>query len=58
MERRTIQVILPCGLPCFEAVIRVPEDRDDEEYIDELLDTVLDPKIRYETDWDFVDGLC
>lgn len=58
MDRRTILVRLPDGLPSFEATIHMPADRDDEEYIDELFDTILDAKIRYEANWDFIDGCC
>ena len=41
----------------FEMVIPVPTDRDDEEYIDELLDGILNNEVRYNIEWDFVDGL-
>ena len=52
MEKRTIWVKPSCFAPEFEMVIPVPTDRDDEEYIDELLD-----EVRYNIEWDFVDGL-
>lgn len=38
-------------------IIPVPTDRDDEEYIDELLDAILRDEFRYNVEWDFVDGL-
>lgn len=43
--------------PEFEMIIPVPTDRDDEEYIDELLDGILNDEFRYNIEWDFVDGL-
>lgn len=33
--------------------IDVPEDCDKEEYIDELLDSMLDDEFRYNVEWDF-----
>lgn len=41
MEKRTILVKSSCFAPEFEMIISVPEDRDTEEYIDELLDGIL-----------------
>lgn len=38
-------------------IVSVPEDRDEEEYIDELLDGILSESLRYQAEWDFVDGL-
>ncbi len=43
--------------PEFEMIIPVPTDRDDEEYIDELLDGILNDEFRYNIEWGFVDGL-
>lgn len=43
-----------CGVPAFEMTISVPEDRDEEEYIDELLDTILVRELRYNCDWNFL----
>ena len=40
-----------------EIIISVPEDRDAEEYIDELLDSILNEDLRYNVEWDFVDGI-
>lgn len=34
--------------------IAVPRDRDPEEYIDEVLDTMLNDDLRYNCDWEFV----
>lgn len=34
--------------------ITVPEGRNAEEYIDELLDSVLSDEFRYNAEWDFV----
>lgn len=57
MEKRTIWVKSSCFAPEFEMIIPIPTDRDDEEYIDELLDGVLSTEFRYNVEWDFVDGL-
>ena len=38
-------------------IISIPEDRDTEEYIDELLDCILNEDLRYNVDWDFIDGI-
>lgn len=57
MEKRTIWVKPSSLAPEFEMIIYVPTDRDDEEYIDELLDGILNDEFRYNVDWDFVDGL-
>jgi hypothetical protein len=34
--------------------IQVPDDRDTEEYIDELLERILAEDFRYSAEWDFV----
>lgn len=56
-EKRTIRVKPSCFAPEFEMIIPIPTDRDDEEYIDELLDGILSTEFRYNAEWDFVDGL-
>lgn len=57
MEKRTIWVKPSTFAPEFEMIIPVPTDRDDEEYIEELLDGILNDEFRYNIEWDFVDGL-
>lgn len=57
MEKRTIWVKSSCFAPEFEMIIPIPTNRDDEEYIDELLDGILNNEARYNIEWDFVDGL-
>ena len=57
MAKRTIWVKPSCFVPEFEMIIPIPEDRDAEEYIDELLEAVLSDECRYNVEWDFVDGL-
>lgn len=57
MEKRAIWVKPSTFAPEFEMIIPVPTDRDDEEYIDELLDGILNDEFRYNIEWDFVDGL-
>ena len=57
MEKRTILVRPSCLAPEFEIIISVPEDRDAEEYIGELLDSILNEDLRYNVEWAFVDGI-
>lgn len=57
MEKRTISVQPSCFAPEFEMIIPIPDDRDPEEYIDELLEAILDEEFRYNVEWDFVDGI-
>ena len=57
VKKRTISVRPSCFLPEFEMIISIPEGRDTEEYIDELLDTILNEDLRYNVEWDFVDGI-
>ena len=57
MEKRTIWVKPSCFVPEFEMIIPVPTDRDDEEYIDELLDGIFNDEFRCNADWNYVDGL-
>lgn len=54
---RTISVKPSCFAPEFEMIISIPDDRDAEEYIDELLDGILSDEFRYNVEWDFVDGI-
>lgn len=56
MEKRTIRVKPSCFAPEFEMIIPIPTDRDDEEYIDELLDGILSTEFRYNAEWDFDRG--
>ena len=44
-----------CFIPESIMEIAVPEDRDDEEYIDEILDSILTEEIRYNGEWAFCD---
>lgn len=57
MKKRTIWVKPSCFAPEFEMIIPIPEDRDSEEYIEEMLDSILNDEFRYNVEWDFVDGL-
>lgn len=57
MEKRTIWVKQSCFAPEFEMVIPIPDARDAEEYIDELLDEILNEDMKYNVEWDFVDGI-
>lgn len=53
MEKRTITVYPSCFTPEFDMIIPVPDGRDAEEYIDELLDSLLNDDLRYNIEWDF-----
>ena len=57
MEKRTIYVKPGCFAPGFEMVIPIPIYRDEEEYIDELLDGILNNDMRYNVEWEFIDGI-
>ncbi len=52
----TREVIL-LSLPNFATKIRmeinVPNDRDPEEYIEEMIDFIFNENIIYDIDWDF-----
>lgn len=49
-----VRVLLNGGETRFDMDIEVPEFRDDEEYIDEFLDTILAEPFRYDTAWEFL----
>lgn len=49
-----IKVQLSCFAPSIIMSIIVPSDRDPEEYIDELLDSILKDEFRYNLEWEFV----
>ena len=57
IEKRTIWVKPSCFAPEFEMVVPIPDDRDAEEYIDELLGGILNEDMKYNVEWDFVDGI-
>ena len=42
-----------CFVPIFIMEIDVPDDRDAEEYIDDLLDTIFSQDHRYNCEWEF-----
>ncbi len=42
-----------CFMPSFIMEIDVPEGRDAEEYIDDLLDTIFSQDHRYNCEWEF-----
>ena len=55
-DKQTIWVKPSCFSPEYTMIIEIPEDRDSEEYIDELLDGILSESLRYQAEWDFVGG--
>lgn len=50
---KKIEVILSCFAPTIVMEISIPDDRDAEEYIDELLDSILSDEFRYNAEWNF-----
>ena len=52
---RRINVLPSCFAPEIVMEINVPVGQDAEEYIDELLDSLLREEFRWNCDWDFVD---
>lgn len=57
MEKETIWVKPSCFAPEFEMIISVPDTRDTEEYIDELLDGILSEEFKNNVEWDFSDSV-
>lgn len=51
---KRIEVKPSCFAPSFIMEITIPEGRDAEEYIDELLDGILTEDFRYNCEWDFI----
>lgn len=56
-HKRTIIASMSCFHPEIEMTISIPDDRDDEEYIDELLDSILKEDLKYNVEWSFLDGI-
>lgn len=54
MVKKHIRAKLSCFAPEIEMIIPVPKERDSEEYIDELLESILNDEFRLNCDWDFV----
>ena len=52
---RKIVVSPSCFAPSFTMEINIPNDRDDEEYIDELLDGILAEEFKYNVEWEFAE---
>ena len=50
---KKIEVTLSCFAPTIIMEITIPDNRDAEEYIDELLDSMLVDEFRYNAEWDF-----
>lgn len=57
MKKTAIWIRLSRLAPGFEMRIPVPEGRDEEEYIDELLDEIINEDLRFNVEWDFCDGV-
>ena len=56
MERSfKIMILFSCFAPFVIMEISVPKEREAEEYIDELLDTILNEEFRFNAEWDFID---
>lgn len=48
-----VRVKPSCVVPNFEMIIKIPYDRDLEEYIDEYLNRILDEEFKYNFEWEF-----
>ena len=53
MNIETIILKPSCFAPELKIEIRIPDGRDHEEYIDELLDSILAEDFRYNAEWCF-----
>lgn len=42
-----------CFVPEFEMTIKIPYDKDSEEYIEEYLNCILDEEFKYNFEWEF-----
>jgi hypothetical protein len=49
-----IELSLSCFAPTIVMEIKIPHDRDAEEYIDELLESILSEEFRYNAEWNFI----
>lgn len=49
-----IELTLSCFAPTIIMEVEIPQDRDAEEYIDELLESILAEEFRYNAEWDFI----
>lgn len=49
-----IELTLSCFAPTIVMEINIPHGRDTEEYIDELLESMLAEEFRYNAEWNFV----
>ena len=50
---RTVIVKPDCFTPEIKMIVTIPADWDAEEYIDELLDHILNENMRYNCEWTF-----
>lgn len=48
-----IRVKVSCFVPEFIMEIKVPDNADTEEYIDELIESVFDDEFKYNAEWEF-----
>lgn len=49
-----IELTLSCFTPTIVMEIKIPHDRNAEEYIDELLEGILAEEFRYNAEWNFI----
>lgn len=56
-ERRTIHVNGTSYSPDFDVTIEVPNKCDAEEFIDSTLGRILSEEVKYDLEWEFVDGI-
>lgn len=55
MERsRKIKLHLSCFASSIIMDVLIPDARDNEEYIDELLESILAEEYKYNAEWEFI----
>ena len=53
-HERTILFRATCFHPEIKITISIPNNCDEEDYIEQYLDSILNTSARYNAEWDFV----
>ena len=53
--KKKIELYLSCFAPTILMEIKIPNNRDEEEYVNELLESILNDEFRYNLEWDFIE---
>lgn len=51
---KTIALYLGTSAVPIKITLNIPDSRDAEEYIDDLLDGLLNDSVKYNSEWEFV----